>query len=207
MAARRYVVAVAIAGGIGATACNAILGIDPPTVVADDGGARDGGGGGDGGPVVQGNVLENSDFENGSCDGWFGGSASLTVAPISHGSGKYSCLVCQDVPSAGVYTVGQNIDVTKVTEGVTYVVQAWVRLPDPDSGLSPASALSIGIDVASGLSESPAGNVTSDDWTLVSDSVPYGALDGDVPTTSVLNRSQDNGCFLVDDYTMSPKTN
>ena len=203
MAARRVVPAALAVSTIGLAACNAILGIDPP-IVADDASAGDAGGGGDAGPNVAGNVLQNPDFENSSCEGWIGNSATLAVSSISHGSGKHSCLVCQSDQSASVYTIAQNLDVSKLTPGVTYVLQAWLRLPDADSGLSQASALLIGMDIPGGLDETAATGVNSDAWTLVTESLPYQPLDGDTPTVAVLNRTNDNGCFLVDDFTMSP---
>ena len=195
--------------------CNAILGIDPPNVVEEDATLDtsaadttiDGGSDVvtpiDDGAIadvasedafIPGNVLDNPSFElGGSCQSWSTNSASKDTLTDGGYVGAKSCLVCGE-PNQSVYGIFQGVPVSKLTPNATYVLTAWIRLPETGPKSTSVYLSLIG-------NETKIFPTTA--WAPYQKSLTYTPVDGGTTFgVSVLNRSTDQGCFVLDNMSL-----
>lgn len=205
-------------GGIAfVAALYACTGEDPSVIVvnnASDGGAASSDASSkDDGSVDAGvaNLLDNGDFELGSCEEWIALGTTIRSSVLGR-NGGHACEVCSKGEVGGsVYGIAQQIGTTKLASGTTYVLSAWVRAADPDAG-----ALATAVHEAYRLDESVAGPATYDgDQVTTNDSLGEGWQELHLEYTydlahgtnkldfQVINRGTDDGCFLVDDASIN----
>jgi hypothetical protein len=173
---------------------------------AGDRGAPDAGSGGR--AETPSNLLDNPSFERADCASWRWNGATVASVPLA-AAGAQSCRVCAARPDISVYGLEQSVPVDQLSPGTTYAASAWLRADDdPDRAVS--TDLRVGVTLDSGPHTSPldgnqlpAGPITTT-WKQISKLLTYTPIDGGTHITfDVVNRSADDGCFLIDDVTLT----
>lgn len=155
------------------------------------------------------NVLKRSGFEDSDCLGWANNQAKLVqFFPRKH-SGQSSCLVCAKNASSS-WAIGQ--DVLYLDAG-TYTAQAFFHAaPENSNGVQ---SLAVGTEYRDDAGvPAPGGKEVTVDfglndptWTEVRFDVTIRANGEGVWIGAVVDNGEDGfkGCFLVDDFTLTPK--
>ena len=152
------------------------------------------------------NIVTDPDFEDPSCSMWSGGGEATTseVDGIAH-SGSKSCMVCGVDPHA-VWGIGQDVDKSKLVDGVTYRATAWVRAPEAEAGPPPLDGAYINlsfytVDGTQIGTEAESGPLALDGtWREITVTRAWDAT-ADKLIMSVQARRL-GGCFLVDDASL-----
>lgn len=200
--------------GIALTATWALLfactGSDPDPVVPSA--AADAGGGStDAGSLqpIAGNVLERSGFEDINCLGWTPNQASLTLDPVAD-SGKSSCRVCAD-GATSTWALYQTAPAAPVG---TYTITAYVHAAPGDAGTVQKVAIrATRIDDAgmpapgdTPLEKEQSVTIAPSDPTWQKASFDFAVqFEGESIGVAAVVPDTLEGCFLLDDFTATPK--
>ncbi len=154
--------------------------------------------------TVSDEVVFRSDFEDGTSQGWFGrGSAQVAVSTEQANSGDASLLTTARADT----WQGPGRDLRTVLQpGVTYQIEAYVRLADvPSAQLhvtvqrTPAGGTTAFERVASDVT------VTDDGWTRVAGTYTFTTADND-ELQLYLESTDASASFYLDDVTITAPT-
>jgi hypothetical protein len=195
MRVRRSAWAVAILlSALAMLGCQALLDFEPDLRPEPDGGAALDAGTASAG---SGNLVVNGDF-SGGCAEWRTNGSRAEPSTDGRDGRPFACLVCAD-KGTSVYTLAQIVDSERLRAGAIYQAEAWVRAaPNHEK----ATAMYIGAAAVDGDANEKPGPDLDDAWRPMKVEHTYQRVGSDL-RVEILNRNTDDGCFLVDDVTLT----